>query len=60
MIRFDCDYTEGCTQAVLDALTKTNMEQSVGYGEDAHCENARNMIKAVCKTDGDVHFLVGG
>ncbi len=60
MIRFDCDYTEGCTQSVLDALIKTNMEQSVGYGEDEHCDNARKKIKEICKTDGDVHFLVGG
>ena len=40
MIYFNNDYSEGCHQKVLDALIRTNMEQTLGYGEDAHCAAA--------------------
>ncbi|MBR3356604.1 MAG: low specificity L-threonine aldolase [Solobacterium sp.] len=61
MIRFDSDYIEGCIPEILEALAKTNSEQTVGYGEDPHCEHARELIrKAIGKEDADVHFLVGG
>lgn len=61
MIQFQCDYNEGCAQEVLDLLSETNMEQHVGYGEDAHCERARQLIRQACQTPlADVHFLVGG
>lgn len=40
---------------------ETNLEQTQGYGEDPHCEHAREMIRYVCGVpDADVHFLVGG
>jgi len=61
MIRFDCDYTEGCVRKVLDALVRINMEQTCGYGLDEHCENARSIIRGLCgREDIDVHFLSGG
>jgi len=61
MYRFECDYTEGAHPKILEALTRTNMEQTKGYGEDAHCENARRLIREACKyPDMEVHFLVGG
>ena len=61
MIRFDCDYAEGMHPAILDALIKTNEEQTPGYGVDTHCEHARELIKKAChREDVDVHFLVGG
>ena len=61
MIRFDCDYLEGCLPEILERLTATNLEQTVGYGEDAHCAAAREKIKeAVGRPDAEVHFLVGG
>ena len=61
MIRFECDYLEGAHPAVLSRLCETNMEQNPGYGEDAHCERARSLIRKVCECPGaDVHFLVGG
>lgn len=61
MTRFDCDYTEGAHPRILKALEETNFEQSCGYGEDAHCENARALIKkAIGCESADVHFLVGG
>lgn len=61
MIRFNCDYLEGAHPRILEALTRTNMEQTPGYGEDVYCEQARKKIKEVCKNeDAAVHFLVGG
>ena len=34
MIRFDCDYLEGAHPAILQKLVETNMDQTIGYGED--------------------------
>ncbi|MDO4458506.1 MAG: aminotransferase class I/II-fold pyridoxal phosphate-dependent enzyme [Clostridia bacterium] len=61
MICFNCDYTEGAHPAIIDLLTKTNFEQTVGYGEDEYCEKAREFIKKECgRDDVYVQFLVGG
>ncbi len=61
MIRFDCDYAEGCHPRILEALARTNAEQHPGYGTDEHCARARTLIREACAApDADVHFLVGG
>ncbi len=61
MIYFSSDYCEGCHEKVLQALTRTNMEQTPGYGEDAYCQAAAAKIRALCgREDLAVHFLVGG
>jgi threonine aldolase len=61
MIRFECDYAEGAHPAILENLIHSNFEQTKGYGEDAHCENARRLIRQLCENNNvDVHFLVGG
>lgn len=61
MIRFESDYTEGAHPLIMEAMLKTNMEQTPGYGVDLHCEHARELIKQECKTpNADIHFLVGG
>ena len=61
MIRFDSDYTQGAHPRILDALVRTNMEQTCGYAEDAYSDEARALIKKACEApDADVHFLVGG
>ena len=61
MHRFECDYTEGAHPRILDALVKTNREQTPGYGEDEYCEAARKIICLACgKEDMHVHFLMGG
>jgi len=67
MIKFDCDYLEGCHPAILDLLIKTNFEQTDGYGCDKYCEKAKKLILAACGFAGkrgknvpEVHFLVGG
>ena len=60
MIRFECDYGEGAAAPVLDALCRTNLEQTPGYGEDTYCEQARARIRTLCEApDADVQFLVG-
>ena len=61
MILFTSDYTEGAHPRIIEKLAETNMEQTVGYGEDPYCEEAREAIKKVCEApEADVHFLVGG
>lgn len=61
MIYFHNDYSEGCHQKVMEALLKTNMEQTPGYGEDVYCAQAADKIRTLCdREDAAVHFLVGG
>lgn len=61
MHNFQCDYTEGAHPYIIEALVKTNMEQTSGYGADAYCESAKAKIRAACAMpEADVHFLVGG
>jgi len=61
MIYFNNDYSEGCHRKVLDALIRTNMEQTLGYGEDEYCARAAAKIRTLCgREDVAVHFLVGG
>ncbi len=61
MIYFNNDYSEGCHEAILDALTRTNLVQTPGYGEDAYCARAAEKIRKLCgREDLAVHFLVGG
>ena len=61
MIRFESDYTQGAVPQILDALLKTNMEQTPGYGEDKYCLSAADKIrKELRRDDLAVHFLVGG
>lgn len=60
-IQFQCDYNEGCAPQILKRLVETNLEQNIGYGEDPHCEHARELIRKACEAPkADVHFLVGG
>lgn len=61
MIQFQCDYNEGAHPKVMQRLMETNMEQTVGYGEDHYCESARQRIQEACGNPNlQVHFLVGG
>ena len=61
MIRFNCDYSEGAHPLILERLTKTNFEQTAGYGTDPFCRQAAQLIKDACHAPGaDVHFLSGG
>ena len=61
MLQFQCDYNEGAHPKVMQRLMETNMEQTVGYGEDHYCESARRRIQEACGNPNlQVHFLVGG
>ena len=41
MLYFNCDYTEGAHPHILEKMQETNLEQTIGYGEDEYCEQAR-------------------
>lgn len=61
MFFFRNDYSAGAHPAVLDALCKTNLELTAGYGNDPYCEAAADTIRTLCAApDAAVHFLVGG
>lgn len=61
MISFRNDYSEGAHPKVLQALIDTNLVSTPGYGCDAYCDRARDLLRArfACPA-ADVHFLVGG
>ena len=61
MIHFNSDYTAGAHGEVLEALVRTNMEHTAGYGNDHYTAEARDLIrKAIGCEDAEVMFLVGG
>ncbi len=61
MIYFDTDYMAGAHPRILERLTQTNLEQTVGYGNDAYTQHAKQLILEACGLkQGEVHFLVGG
>lgn len=61
MYSFRNDYSEGAHPSILESLVKTNMEQTIGYGEDHYSEEAKLLIKKhIGREDVAVHFLVGG
>ena len=61
MYFFRNDYSEGALPQVMDALSRTNLCSTVGYGDDPYCHEAAEKIKArfACP-NADVHFLMGG
>lgn len=61
MKHFDTDYMEGCHPVVMQRLIETNLEQTIGYGSDNYCKEAKEQIKKALGTENvDLHFLVGG
>ncbi|MBN2898801.1 MAG: aminotransferase class V-fold PLP-dependent enzyme [Clostridia bacterium] len=61
MYSFKNDYSEGAHPSILEALAKTNLEQTEGYCEDHYCEKAKTYIKhAIGVENIDIHFFVGG
>lgn len=61
MRRFDCDYMAGAHPKVMEALLRTNMELTPGYGNDAYTAEAKRLIReAIAMPDAEVFFLVGG
>ncbi|MGX4600334.1 threonine aldolase family protein [Faecalimicrobium sp. JNUCC 81] len=61
MYSFKSDYSEGAHPQILEALVKTNLEQSEGYGLDTYCEKAVTAIKEKLQNENvDIHFIPGG
>lgn len=61
MLNFASDYTEGCHPQVLEALTRTNMEQLTGYGTDIYTERAKEKIRDfIGCPNASIYFLTGG
>lgn len=61
MLSFECDYSEGCHEKILQRLAQTNLEQLPGYGEDLYCERAKQKIREACGCpQAEIFFLAGG
>ena len=60
MYSFKNDYSEGAHPAILQKLVETNLTQTVGYGEDEFCDEARELIKKQLKKEAEIHFVSGG
>lgn len=61
MIFFRSDYSQGAHPKVMEALLKTNLEHTDGYGLDEHCNHAEKMIKELVGLDDcHIHMMVGG
>lgn len=61
MIRFDSDYMAGAHPAVMDALLRTNLELTAGYGNDPYTAKTRALIRELCACpEAEVMLLVGG
>ena len=61
MLFFRNDYSNGAHPHVMEALCRTNLELTVGYGLDPYCRQAEEMIRRLCNCpQAQVHFLAGG
>ncbi len=61
MIYFRSDYSLGAQPKVLDAISKTNMAHTDGYGEDVFSYECADLIKKLIdKPEANIHFMVGG
>jgi threonine aldolase len=61
MLFFRNDYGNGAHPGVMDALCRTNLELTPGYGTDDYCKKAADRIRGLCDApQADVHFVVGG
>ena len=59
--QFFNDYSEGAHPRILEALTRTNLQQEAGYGEDSFCTEAVDLIKQkIDNPNAAVHFVMGG
>jgi threonine aldolase len=61
MYSFRNDYSEGAHPRILNALVKTNLEQTEGYGTDYYTQKAVQILKNKIDCEkADIHLLVGG
>ena len=58
---FASDYMEGAHPAIMKKLMETNLEKTVGYGQDPYTEDAKEKIRKACNApEANVFLLVGG
>ena len=58
---FASDYMEGAHSAIMKKLMETNLEKTVGYGQDPYTEDAKEKIRKACNApEAEVFLLVGG
>ena len=58
---FASDYMEGAHPAIMKKLMETNLEKTVGYGQDPYTEEAKEKIRKACNApEAEVFLLVGG
>ena len=61
MIYFRSDYSQGAHPKVMEALARTNLEHTDGYGVDAHCKRAAELVRELTKDpDASVYMMTGG
>ncbi len=61
MYSFTNDYSEGAHPRILKTLLDTNLEQTIGYGEDKYTLEATALLKErIGRSDIDIHLLPGG
>lgn len=61
MLFFRNDYGNGAHPNVMEALCKTNLELTEGYGTDPYCQKASDCIRQLCGCpQAEVHFIAGG
>lgn len=61
MYSFKNDYSEGCHPRILEALSKANLEQCEGYGEDIYSIEAKSLIKGYLNHNlSEIFFVSGG
>lgn len=60
MYNFLNDYSEGAHPSILKKLWETNLVQTMGYGEDEYCDEARHKIQEALKSDSVVEFMMAG
>ena len=61
MIYLKNDYSAGAHPKVLQALVDTNMENTVGYGDDPYSVEARDLIRDLIKCpSANIYFTMAG
>ena len=62
MARYDfaSDNTAGAMPEVMDALGRHNCGAAAGYGDDAVCATAADLIRGLLDVDAQVHFVASG
>lgn len=57
---FLSDYSEGCHPRILECLSRTNLDQEIGYGEDTISLEAAKLLKEKIGIQSiDIHFVSG-